>query len=324
MAYIDNRLPFQVVRGSEQKIKEMDYNEGFVYFAIDTKKIFLDTKDERLSMGGNTGIFYADVEFESKDLAEYFFQFDQIENGVPNINDLILNGDGCFYKVKELFFNDSLIKTEKITLAGGNGNGDGESEKNGSIKISFYPEAFDKRPTKTVVSGSECKIPVIFDCKTAEGERVTKGRYELHINGQKVKSGDLYSKANEDAQDIINNIDITDIVRQPNTYTIWLYAYGYNGGIKEDVRSRQFTIVSSLFEINWTKEVTTESLETKINDISKDFNLEWSIGGGLDNVFTHIEINNQSLPKISGNKLTLKPEDLKGYKIEHGAYKIKI
>ena len=66
MAYIDKKLPFRVVKGTESKIMESKHNEGFVYFTTDTKKIYLDTATERLVMGGNTGIYYSDVKFEKQ------------------------------------------------------------------------------------------------------------------------------------------------------------------------------------------------------------------------------------------------------------------
>ena len=96
----NGKLPFRVVKCPEEKIPEK-YTEGYVYFTTDTKKIYLDTEIDRLSMGGNTGIYYADIKFESSDDIEYYFTSDDIDEGLmPNVKDLILNTDGCFYKVE--------------------------------------------------------------------------------------------------------------------------------------------------------------------------------------------------------------------------------
>jgi hypothetical protein len=35
-------IPFRVVQGTEAKIINKGYNEGYLYFATDTKKIYLD------------------------------------------------------------------------------------------------------------------------------------------------------------------------------------------------------------------------------------------------------------------------------------------
>jgi hypothetical protein len=111
MAYLTaDGLSFRVAKGPEASIPK-EHSEGMVYFATDTKKIYLDAADEkRLSMGGNTGIYYANVKFESSSDSEYFFSannFEIDENTglpmIPNLKDLILNlEDGCFYRVNEI------------------------------------------------------------------------------------------------------------------------------------------------------------------------------------------------------------------------------
>ena len=51
---------FHPVSGTDEKIKNTGYNEGWVYFATDSKKIYLDMDgQEKIQMGGSTsGIFY--------------------------------------------------------------------------------------------------------------------------------------------------------------------------------------------------------------------------------------------------------------------------
>ena len=59
---MEDKIPFSVVRGLENKIESLKYQDGRVYFATDTKKIYLDAAGKRTPMGGNTGIFYANSE----------------------------------------------------------------------------------------------------------------------------------------------------------------------------------------------------------------------------------------------------------------------
>jgi hypothetical protein len=74
-------------------------------------------------MGGNTGVYYADADFEGLAGPEFFFSIEEIEGeNVPNQNDLIINSDGCFYRVIEK--DEKEIKTNKLTIAGGTGTGD--------------------------------------------------------------------------------------------------------------------------------------------------------------------------------------------------------
>jgi len=51
-------------------------------------------------MGGNTGIYYGKADFTGEIGPTFIFKFEDIDgDNLPNINDLILNSDGSFYKV---------------------------------------------------------------------------------------------------------------------------------------------------------------------------------------------------------------------------------
>jgi hypothetical protein len=109
---------FTPVRGIEDKIagNVLGFNDGFVYFATDTGKIYMDYIDSdgiehaRASFGGgsssvgNSGIFYANRPISNEEKLEteiYFNMETDIEGKVyPEKDDLILNAaDGCFYRV---------------------------------------------------------------------------------------------------------------------------------------------------------------------------------------------------------------------------------
>jgi hypothetical protein len=110
---------FTPVRGTEDKIAGhiMGFNDGYVYFATDTGKIYMDYTDAegvdhaRVSFGGgasgsgsNSGIFYANKIISDADKleTEIYFDMNQDIDGdtYPEKDDLILNaGDGCFYRV---------------------------------------------------------------------------------------------------------------------------------------------------------------------------------------------------------------------------------
>jgi hypothetical protein len=56
---------FKPVRITEKKLNESTINDGYVYFTTDTQKIFLGLADgKKISMGGNTGIFYGQKEIK--------------------------------------------------------------------------------------------------------------------------------------------------------------------------------------------------------------------------------------------------------------------
>ena len=48
-----DKIRFIPVRGLEENILSMDYADGSVYFATDTKRIYLDANDKnKIPMGG--------------------------------------------------------------------------------------------------------------------------------------------------------------------------------------------------------------------------------------------------------------------------------
>ena len=56
---IDNYTKFRPVVGEEDTIRGLPYSEGWVYYAYDTGKLFLDAYEERVTMGGSgASLFY--------------------------------------------------------------------------------------------------------------------------------------------------------------------------------------------------------------------------------------------------------------------------
>ena len=149
---------FRPVRGEEHKIKAANPTEGFLYFATDTKKIFMAKDGQFIPMGGNSGVYYgsrelSDAEKEDTELTTFIFTTDDIEGDqVPNVDDLILNiPDGCFYRVT-FIGEDGMITTSKLTIAGsGSGGGGGGGSDTPAIKVSWK----DHSPTKDFVIGDK-------------------------------------------------------------------------------------------------------------------------------------------------------------------------
>jgi hypothetical protein len=107
--------PFRPVRCNEADLEKIQPVNGFVYFTLDTQKIFYGTGTEFLPMGGNSGLFYAHKTFE--DPADTMFLAEDFDSGeLPkNIDDLIINiGTNIerngFYRVIDLVDNDPVIQ----------------------------------------------------------------------------------------------------------------------------------------------------------------------------------------------------------------------
>jgi hypothetical protein len=130
-----NRIPFRPVRGKDEAIKNSSTVEGYVYYATDSRKTYLGTASgEKILMGYDTGIFYGKKDIPKNDSGGqqdpivFFNLTKDIEgNRLPQTNDLILNTDGCFYRV-ETVISAVDVKTKRLTLQGtGGGGGTGPS-----------------------------------------------------------------------------------------------------------------------------------------------------------------------------------------------------
>ena len=131
---MSEKIVFRPVRCSQAKLSDPNFiREGHVYFTTDTRKIYV-AHDEGLVQYGETLSFYYGqkvIEYDNTGNApdpNVIFFIDEIENGeLPEINDLILNIDGCFYRVTDMLDEQS-VKTTRLTLQGsGTGGGGGGS-----------------------------------------------------------------------------------------------------------------------------------------------------------------------------------------------------
>ena len=70
---------FRPVRGTEANILNTEYDNGCVYFATDTKKIYVDgpkPEDNKIPMGGTSGIYYGNlIHDQTPDPGQTEFEF---------------------------------------------------------------------------------------------------------------------------------------------------------------------------------------------------------------------------------------------------------
>jgi hypothetical protein len=109
---VKSTLPFIPIVAPESKISNKDIQNGCLYFATDTGKMYLDTSNQRISVGGSGGggasIYYGNVKDPAYDKItdEYTFPKESVGNAILKVGDLILNVDGGFYKVKNIADKD--------------------------------------------------------------------------------------------------------------------------------------------------------------------------------------------------------------------------
>ena len=92
--YTETARPFRPVKCNQNDIdNKLDPVNGYVYFTLDTQKIFYGTGSEFLPMGGSSGIYYATKTFGEEAIDDTSFTVTDFADGkLPtNINDLIIN-----------------------------------------------------------------------------------------------------------------------------------------------------------------------------------------------------------------------------------------
>lgn len=139
---VNNLHKFRPVRCTEEALRKMSHIDGSVYFTTDTQKIFMSQSDSLIQMCESKGFYYGTKEIIYDDSGNepdpnVDFFLEEIEGGkLPEKDDLILNTDGCFYRVLSIIGTDS-VATVRLTLqgSGGGSSGGGGGTVNGSFAI---------------------------------------------------------------------------------------------------------------------------------------------------------------------------------------------
>lgn len=163
---MSNEIPFRVMRGQEDVLLNKPQNDGTLYFALDTGKIYLDTlTDNKVPIGRNSGIYYGSrtLAEDEVNVEKIDFEFDiatQIDGDqIPNLDDLILNlPDGGFYRVIELY--ETTLIGRRIAVSG-SGDGPGGGGGGSSFKPVIQPIT---KGTQYFVASDTQNMKIQFYC----------------------------------------------------------------------------------------------------------------------------------------------------------------
>ena len=311
---MSDKIPFIPAYGTEDKIAKQSYSEGHIYFSTDTRKIYLDTNESRLSMGGNTGIYYGKIDFGTFEGPEFEFTINDIEDyKEPNVGDLIINTDGCFYKVIRKSGTD--IITNRIVLSGSGTTGPDIPQGGMSIKIV-------NGTNRTALMDSNITIDFVFEDYNAEEQNMGAGRYEILIDNVSKKTGIALNSYGE-TKPTINSIPIKEFLKEEKTYTIYVVCYGSKGGsIEVSQKSQPIYLTVTNFSVKW---------EHKISDIHNinavdGFSTSWIAEvQGEDIESTVIIDNTYTIGPFSGTNLIIPKEQvINNYGLEHGVHTFEV
>lgn len=203
---------FQVYRGKEQNILSKDAVNGGVWFALDSQKIYYSDGEDFIPMGGSSSVYYGNMTF-GVEVSEFNFKPENLDGKSqnPQVDDLILNKDGCFYRVIEVVEEDGekIFKTTRLTLAGGGSGG----PQAGTAAVEYIEPAsgFDQ---VAVLAGKECILKFNVVSKDSAGDPTRNGRVNWKVNGVLVASNEVaYLGLNEfDIGPYLGKSGIQDIV----------------------------------------------------------------------------------------------------------------
>ena len=275
---------FKPARAIESKIPPYDSvtTNGYVWFAVDTGRIYVDTPTERVSVGSSgVSILYGEFpkDIEPNEEGKYEFSIDHLakESSKPHVNDLVLNSDGTFYKILEILSETTLICTV-VSISGGTSDGPVASGKRTSLSIN---------PVANTSLINNQPISVTF---VAAAEQDAEGNYTDETVSviwtlEELVGENLYQQYQTGTiNDISNNaetvLDLTDKLRPSTTSRLTLIAHSLNGNINNgNSYSRNVTFTTS--ELTLT--LSTDFSNTKIFDVN-NAPIIYSVSGQMSKI----------------------------------------
>lgn len=167
---------FRPIRGTEEKLLSTPYQEGYIYFAVDTGNIYMDANGQaKIPLGGRgAAVLYSKVKgAQNAGDDNYTLYQDGLEdpNQTVREGDLIINtADGAFYKVLELNPAEEAIICARIAVSGSGGGGgtggvSGPTIRRGRLTVTNDGES-------DILNGSPCTFTITTTSatETIEGQ----------------------------------------------------------------------------------------------------------------------------------------------------------
>ena len=274
--YNETVYPFRPVRCLQSDLdNKIKSTNGFVYFTLDTQKIFYGTGSEFLPMGGSSGIYYATKTFGEDAGDDTYFSTDDFETGTlpTNVNDLIINVGGNearngFYQVVEILPEDNLVNTKYLPVGGGGSGGGGGPAVVGEIKIGYVSPQ-----SSSVLIGEDCWIQFNVEITDANGDLVPSGGTATWtINNKRYPGGTVKNGLNE-----FNVGPYLSSAVDSNAIKLTISAD--TGGTINNVATKQWSVIAINLSLEWNWNYSPNSYIT-----GDTFTLFWTPRGNVDAV----------------------------------------
>lgn len=238
-----SKVSFRPVRGTESVINNMAIQDGYIYYAVDSGKIYLDKDDQRIGMGGSGAAIYygkGDNLNSNEDDGTIYFPIESLEDSsiVPKINDIILNHDGAFYRV--IAANKDILDCVLLSVSGtGSGGNTGFRQTQPTIKV--------ESPNTTLINGSDVQVYFTVTSDIDSDNEIIDNQltifYTLSVSvAGAVETYYTGSKAVLSGQR--DYFDISSVLRESTKSTLKIYAVGPNHDITS-TKTISITFVTS-------------------------------------------------------------------------------
>lgn len=323
--YTDKELiTFRPVECLQSDLTNITPIKGCVYFTTDTKRIYIVKDGAFISMGGNSGIYYARQSWDTGATSPFRFDYgsldinqdvDVSEYTIPLENDLIFNYvDRSFYRVLgEAIDTDGItyLQAERLAVSGSGGGG-GEEPGGGSGSLSIVTDPSDLSQRFYVRKGDAYKIRFLPKATDEDGSITGDGTGVLTITltGQKINLPVV-------SNGVWNEIDITSYLQDGRT-DIKLQVYmDIGGGItKQGTKTWKLNV--------FTSELTWDLDESEIYSGST-VPISWSSTGYV-NKKAYIKIDDnyiiEDIPETDSLLVQTYNIDREQYNLVHGVHKI--
>lgn len=223
-----SKIHFRPVQGLEEKIKNFPQTDGYFYVATDTGRVYLDTATENKLPIGSSGVqvIYGsedgvEVEYDiDGNPIDYLISIEKLSTDNYHNNDLILNSDGCFYRIIGTGFNEDreeCVKCEKLTMGGGSDSGT-EKKVLGSTSLTL-------NCTQDILNDEEASVTVLVKCRTIDGAPQSESVEGQLTISQQSKTGSGYEVIWQSEKLIFNHnvpqtFDLSSYLRDSTTHQI--------------------------------------------------------------------------------------------------------
>jgi hypothetical protein len=282
-------IKFVPVRGTQEKIDKIKPTDGYVFFATDTGRIFLDKGQSRYSMGGVGGsgaaagaaIYYVETPSTVAPEGDVYLIMKEYmsPSDKPRKYDILLNiTDGTFFRVLEE--EELWYVCERLAVSGG---GTGPSIAG--------PELDLQQPPASVINGQD--FNVLFTVYSLLNDSGNPRDPELNVTYKLIDkaTGDEYFTDTRKVQHgKLTTLNLGSQLRHSSTTECQMYAKGVNSG-QSDTKS--FDVTTSQMELSHAdfsniSVFDADSLDFTFNTIgslNKLFVLTYD--KGLETEYTH-------------------------------------